>query len=414
MDHIHGDEFCTMAAGDERTHHSNEIENFQLPTTIIVNKECSLEMSEEKHPASAKRSASEQPSAATDSTEDAFDKLGIILSQPEAIAFHSCTAKGIELFEDMIERQAQANDECPIASSPERWKLSDSQAQMIVALCQRSNPATRERVEAALLGILGTSIAWAEHRGGVFVALAHQGMFLTAVRALLAEKREHDRFLGTGIEGMADFLRFQHHRISNDELKSARELIKKTLDELTANQMIAEGQGWWRRVLALGKSFGQIRKIEFDRAKGELLEGNENFEVNRDKQTLTSELERMGFPKVLCKWLEDVESEYRKPTSAFQFKKCADGNRMFFEELLKEMVRKTDGNPGEPKAVREFLKQKQVISGPLCEFIAKFYGYLSAESTHNLSATAEVARIARNMNIELGLLLLGNLKRVQG
>ena len=66
-------------------------------------------------------------------------------------------------------------------------------------------------------------------------------------------------------------------------------------------------------------------------------------------------------------------------------------------------------NPARAVEVREYLKNSGFLNEKIHKLCDAFYGFASDESTHKLSSGREVARIVRNMNIELALLLVRRL-----
>jgi hypothetical protein len=139
-----------------------------------------------------------------------------------------------------------------------------------------------------------------------------------------------------------------------------------------------------------------------------------NSEVNQDRRVLVTELGRLGFPEKLVESLEYAESEYSKAENEFDFKTSADHNRSFFDALLWEiankaaMLRRETLGAHQKRAheVRDYLKSVGFLSDRLQKLCEAFYQFASEQSTHRLSSGREVARIVRNMNIELGLLLM--------
>ena len=165
--------------------------------------------------------------------------------------------------------------------------------------------------------------------------------------------------------------------------------------------------------VALSRLRKQLKRLKYERLKGVLIESG-NFEVNQDKQTLVIELGRFSFSAELVKSLEHAEAEYRKATSSFEFKACVAHNRGFLETLLVEVGRKVLAIRSKSVSVRwqsagsvrDFLKNEGFFSNSMHKLCEALYQFASDEGVHALSSGKETARIVRNMNIELGLLLL--------
>src|SRR5205823_3569109 len=140
-----------------------------------------------------------------------------------------------------------------------------------------------------------------------------------------------------------------------------------------------------------------------------------------DRQMLTAGLARFGFAKELIESLDHAENEYRKAGSKFDFKTAVDHNRSFLETLLWETANKVANIRGEslaarrkfPVEVRNYLHKSSFFSDRFYELCSAFYGFASEQSTHQLASGREIARIVRNMNIELGLLIIRRLESLK-
>jgi hypothetical protein len=133
---------------------------------------------------------------------------------------------------------------------------------------------------------------------------------------------------------------------------------------------------------------------------------------------LTTALVKFGFTKELLESLEHAEAEYRKADSNFDFKTSADHNRSFFENLLWETAERVAKARNEtlaaqrksPVQVREYLHKAGFFSDRFHKLSEAFYHFASEQSTHQLASGREIARIVRNMNIEIGLLVMSRLE----
>ncbi|MFY9560267.1 MAG: hypothetical protein WAQ52_08545, partial [Terriglobales bacterium] len=115
--------------------------------------------------------------------------------------------------------------------------------------------------------------------------------------------------------------------------------------------------------------------------------------------------------------LEKIEADFRKADSELDFNACVQRNRSFVEHLLKYcavlVANKRGENPkpewegpGGAGQVRAYLNSQTFLSDTLHKLCAAFYGFASDQGSHQLSTKREVARIVKNINIELALLLL--------
>jgi hypothetical protein len=149
--------------------------------------------------------------------------------------------------------------------------------------------------------------------------------------------------------------------------------------------------------------------------KGSLLEGL-NLEVNHDKEVVESYLIQLGFSKTLLEGLNVAEQSYRSSGTKFEFKNCIGLLRSFLENLHKQVIQALilrDGGNVPPNwgTGLAFLRQKGVLTGAEEVFASGLFKLMSDEAVHPLIAEREYARLARNMVIEYGLLLLRKMEK---
>lgn len=160
---------------------------------------------------------------------------------------------------------------------------------------------------------------------------------------------------------------------------------------------------------------GQVTTIHYIRLKKELQEGA-NFEINQDRDRLAESLEQYGFSHKLTEFLQFADREFEKAKDEFSYKSCIDQIRTFYAELLIETADKIAVSQGttlakegidgtRPADVRKFLLQSGFLSEQFKLLIEGLYKFMSDEGTHTLGSTREVARLARNLAIEIGLLV---------
>jgi hypothetical protein len=171
-----------------------------------------------------------------------------------------------------------------------------------------------------------------------------------------------------------------------------------------------------KEVPALCRSIAEeARTAAFLYLKGALL-SSANLEVNQDKNTVRSFLEKLGFAPLLIQSLDEAEKLYRADATQFELKSGLGHLRSFLEQLHIQAcaaLNKQQGGPlpskwGEALA---YLVDNAVLTKPEELFAARFYTLMSDAGVHPLIAEREYARLMRNMSIEYGLLLLSKLDK---
>jgi hypothetical protein len=162
--------------------------------------------------------------------------------------------------------------------------------------------------------------------------------------------------------------------------------------------------------------FEVCRKARFLYVKGSLLPGM-NLEVNQDKETVRTFLEKLGFGQLLVQSLEEAEKLYRGSATPFELKSCLGHLRSFLEELHLQACaaaqRKFGGSvPTKWGEALRYLLDNGVLTKPEELFASQFYTLMSDTGVHPLIAEREYARLMRNMSIEYGLLLLTKLNKL--
>jgi hypothetical protein len=167
----------------------------------------------------------------------------------------------------------------------------------------------------------------------------------------------------------------------------------------------------------LDRIIQQAQELKYGRLRDRLM-NDANLEINQDREILTRGLVNFGFPNEFIESLEHAEAEYRKAESKFDFKTSVDHNRSFFEALMWETAGKVASIRKEqltarrkaPVEVREYLHKAGFLSDRFHKLCEAFYHFASEQSTHQLASGREIARVVRNLNIELGLLMLRRLE----
>jgi len=158
------------------------------------------------------------------------------------------------------------------------------------------------------------------------------------------------------------------------------------------------------------------RKARYLYVKGSLLPGM-NLEVNQDKTTVRTFLEKLGFAQLLIQSLDEAERLYRTATTPFELKSSMGHLRSFLEQLHLQACGLAYGKFGGPRPSKwveahQYLRDHDVLTTKEQQFAIHFYALMSDTSVHPLVAEREYARLMRNMSIEYGLLLLTKLDRL--
>lgn len=307
-----------------------------------------------------------------------------------------------------------------VTEDPDCWELRNDRVQTLGRLFLTQDMVGKNYlIQFARDGMKGNHRKFSAY---LFTFLAKYHRFRQALEWLI-EVVERDEPSLYALLAVSNNLKFDPNLPTDDELKDIPSLVLKKWETLkneryerpkptAAYEPTASEVLYDRLRSAVMRIVRQAQEIKLRRLKTDL--SDKNLEINQDRKTLTSELSRLGFSEALVKSLEHAENEYRKADSVFDFKTSADHNRSFFDELLWEMANKVAALRGEPltvnrkfaQEVRDYLKKSGFFTDRFHKLCEAFYLFASEQSTHKLSSGREVARIVRNMNIELGLLLM--------
>jgi hypothetical protein len=157
------------------------------------------------------------------------------------------------------------------------------------------------------------------------------------------------------------------------------------------------------------------RKAKYMYLKGSLLPGM-NLEVNQDKGTVRTFLEKLGFTQLLIQSLEEAERQYRMAASPFDLKSSMGHLRSFLEHLHREACQSIAAAASETVGDRwgpatNYLRQKGFLSQQEEAFVTSLYVLVSDESVHPLIAEREYARLLRSVVIEYGVMFLATLDK---
>ena len=158
------------------------------------------------------------------------------------------------------------------------------------------------------------------------------------------------------------------------------------------------------------------RKAQFFYLRGSLSAGV-NLEVNQDKSTVSTFLEKLGFTPLLIQSLDEAEKLYREDATAFDLKSSLGHLRSFLEQLHVQACTAAHSKFGGPKPAKwgealRYLQENGVLTRVEELFASQFYTLMSDTGVHPLIAEREYARLMRNISVEYGLLLLTKLDKL--
>jgi len=257
----------------------------------------------------------------------------------------------------------------------------------------------------------------------------------------LLTKKPYDNFLKLAqltLSALAQILRFDHTFIESADLEALCDLLAKPISSLRPKgTMVTVAGGRTIHKYSLSETIlannlkpidrlatyvcEQANRIQYLRLRKELRE-SANFEVNQDRERLIGDLSSLGFSEKLTEFLKFAEVEFLKAQGEFSYKTSVDQVRSFFAELLNESAEKVATRRGEslvaakvdtkyPVQVRKYLQETGFFSDQFKTLVEGLYKFMSDEGTHTLGATKDVARIARNIAIEIGLLITKRLQQ---
>ena len=207
------------------------------------------------------------------------------------------------------------------------------------------------------------------------------------------------------------------------QLRTTMATIKKAISELDRQprpRSTIESNTIYhvcRELPALCDSVSEVcRKAAFLYLKGSLLPGM-NLEINQDKDTVRTFLEKLGFTQLLIRSLDEAENLYRTAATPFDLKSSLGHLRSFLEQLHIQACAAAHNRFGGPlpskwgEALR-YLLDNAVLTKQEELFASQLYTLVSDAGVHALIAETEYARLMRNMGIEYGLLLLTKLDKL--
>jgi len=273
----------------------------------------------------------------------------------------------------------------------------------------------------------------------IFAFLLRYASFRRTMELLTSEP--YNNFLNTAtltLPALVQILRFDHTFIGSADLEALGNLLARPISALRPKgKLVTIPTGRKVRNYSFSESIvvdklkpidrlatyicEQSTRIQYLRLRKELRE-EANFEVNQDRERLVGNLSALGFSEKLTGFLRFAEVEFAKAQGEFSYKTSVDQARSFFAELLNETAEKIATRRGEtlasaevdtkyPVEVRKYLQRSGFFSDQFTTLVEGLYKVMSDEGTHTLGATKDVARIARNIAIEIGLLITKRLQQ---
>lgn len=146
-----------------------------------------------------------------------------------------------------------------------------------------------------------------------------------------------------------------------------------------------------------------------------------NVEINLDKKTVSEKIDYLSLDENYKKLLDEIDEFIYTNTSEFVNAAMISNLRVFLEDLFKDIAKrivnakeekipKVEGR-GEMGNIRHYLKDKLDLSEKDDKFITAFVDILHSEGGHSFTSKKEYFRLARNIAIEIALLVLSKYEK---
>lgn len=190
------------------------------------------------------------------------------------------------------------------------------------------------------------------------------------------------------------------------------------LTEIIKNLTVHGSDGIWRRA-AMEQStlLTKIRSVTYEVAKKSIR--GVNIEINRDKEEVVSYISHFEFDDKYNKLLSEID-KYIYTESEIISSGMIGNLRSFMEDLLTDLAKKIaiheEGDIpqyeglGAMGCVRKYLKDNLELSDNDNSFINAYISVLHSEGGHSFVSNKDYFRLARNIGIEIVLLLLSKFK----
>ena len=221
------------------------------------------------------------------------------------------------------------------------------------------------------------------------------------------------------LDSIYDFIRCEHQHITTEDFDSLEQLMNNVEAFINKNEgasLANIGNNLDNALQTTRQILRQIQLAKYNRLKDDLMEGI-NFEINQDREVLKDNLRALDFSEDLIKSIEFVDDMYRLADNKFQYKACADQLRSFTSGIISEVAKKVAiiyGDDIPNNKYHKYLQEKRFfLDQTELKLFQSFRDYLSSNSVHKLNSPKEVARIGKNLAIELALLLSQRLKELE-
>jgi hypothetical protein len=224
-------------------------------------------------------------------------------------------------------------------------------------------------------------------------------------------------------------LSFEPHRFSDSDLDELLTLVKGMREKLPKGPPHIESRPDWRPVATEAEPVNQpLRAIEATVKRLRYLRLTHELqvlslpEVDHDQQLLLSRLQSLGFSPDFEAAIHEVDHQIRMAVKGFDFKRCIELLRTFFERFVEDTAERVSVIHGNPmpqntgprsfKNCNERLHSLKFFSKEEFELTQKLMNLLAVEGSHTLSSAPEQARVARTTVIEWSMLIAGRLQRL--
>ncbi len=146
-----------------------------------------------------------------------------------------------------------------------------------------------------------------------------------------------------------------------------------------------------------------------------------NLEINLDKKVVGEKVSYLGFDPKFTDLLNEIDIYINTDTSKFVNAAMISNLRVFMEDIFKDIAKKISDKleepilklegKGEMGNIRAFIKRKLDLHDNEHKFLDNFINILHSEGGHSFTSEKEYFRLARNIAIEIALLLLSKYEK---
>jgi hypothetical protein len=283
-------------------------------------------------------------------TKQIADQFNTILfgADPRTTKFYGPTkARGLESLAARFDDRD--NSDGLLVNNPNIWEINNERVKTLGKLYLSLDKIGRGTLIFLAQNGLAKKSHYAKYSSYLFTFLAKYENLKIAIKHAVESLSLDDISLDV-LSAISNLLKYDPGLPSDDILNSIPSLVLNKWETLKSPALEYRppaaytpnsSQVMYDRIRsAVMRVVQQAQEIKYQRLREHLF-NDENLEINRDRETLTTALAKFGFSKELLESLEYAEDEYRKADSKFDFKTSADHNRSFFEKLLWETAEKS-------------------------------------------------------------------------